>query len=74
MNHLRLNIPLTEIPEGSHDDSLLVTIHLGDDPFVTMELKREPDGGLYYLVFEEANPLGDLIEGSYPEYFPEVTA
>jgi hypothetical protein len=70
MNNLRLNIAHSDIPET---DSLIATIYIADDPLLTIELKRETDGGLYYLVFEDANPLGDVIEGSYPEYFPEVT-
>jgi hypothetical protein len=68
MNHLNLTIPLSEIP---NEESLIAVINIGDDNFLTLELKREADGSLYYLVFEDANPLGDIIEGHYPEYFPE---
>jgi hypothetical protein len=68
MNHLNLTIPVSEIP---NEESLITVINIGDDNFLTLELRREKDGSLYYLVFEDANPLGEIIEGHYPDYFPE---
>ena len=67
MNHLNLTIPVSEIP---NEESLITVINIGDDNFLTLELKREPDGSLYYRVDEVANP-DFVIEGHYPDYFPE---
>ena len=49
-----------------------IRINIGDDPFLSIVLRNEGDGSLYYYIEELANP--DInIEGHYPEYFPEVT-
>lgn len=52
------------------DSPFLISIAIGDDEIFVMELIHEPDGSLYYRVEERANP-EFVIEGHYPEYFPE---
>ncbi len=59
----------SEIP---HDGEAVITLAIEDDPIFRIELIREDDGSLYYRVEEVANP-HFVIEGNYPEYFPEVT-
>jgi hypothetical protein len=59
----------SEIPS---DGVAVVTLFIEDDPIVRIDLVHDRDDSLYYRVEEVANP-DCLIEGSYPEYFPEVT-
>ena len=60
----------SEIPDSGE---AVVTLAIEDDPIFRIELIREDDGSLSYRVEEVANP-HFVIEGNYPEYFPEVTA
>jgi hypothetical protein len=64
-----IRLKKSEIPS---DGLAVVTLFIEDDPIVRIDLVHDRDDSLYYRVEEVANP-DCLIEGSYPEYFPEVT-
>jgi len=69
-NDFIIRLKKSEIPS---EGLAIITLFIEDDPIFRVDLVHDLDDSLYYRVEEVANP-DCLIEGSYPEYFPEVTA
>lgn len=69
MSVIRFDIPKDTIHVAGKE-GVVASLSIDGDIILTATLMREPDGSLYYHIFDEADLDGDLvIEGHLPEYF-----
>lgn len=69
MTVINFDIPKETVAVAGKE-GIVATISLGGDVLFTATLMCEPDGSLYYHMFDEADLDGAyVIEGHLPEYF-----
>ena len=72
MTTINFDIPKDTVAV-SGETGFTASISLGGNILFTLTLIPEPDGSLYYHIFDEADLDGKYaIDGTLPEYFDEV--